>query len=292
MFNCQGRLFTFGCSFTQYHWPTWADILGRKFEYYENWGKVGAGNQYIFNALIECHLRNQFTKDDTVIIMWTSYNREDRYINNMWQTPGGLSNQNFYDESFISKYYDHRGSLIRDFISIKAAIDLLDFWGVNYRLLSMVPFNNNSLYQIDADLLTLFNSVIKSIKISAYEILYNNSWWLPKFRSDFSSTVNKEQHMNLLENQFNQSSGTDWPSFSDFLADNIDNKFRSEIEEFGLFQIRDHAIRVDNHPIPTEHLSYLNTVLPEFKISLETEEWINNYIMFDKFNTHRPTNRL
>ena len=21
------RIFTFGCSFTQYHWPTWADIL-------------------------------------------------------------------------------------------------------------------------------------------------------------------------------------------------------------------------------------------------------------------------
>jgi hypothetical protein len=71
-------LFTFGCSFTEYIWPTWADILGREFEYYENWGKAGGGNQYIFNSLIECHLRNQLTKDDTVIIRWTSPDREDR----------------------------------------------------------------------------------------------------------------------------------------------------------------------------------------------------------------------
>jgi len=286
------RLFTFGCSFTEYIWPTWADILGCGFEYYENWGRSGAGNQYIFNALIECHLRNQLTKDDTVIIMWTSSDREDRYINNMWQTPGGLTNQTFYDKTFVSKYYDQRGSIIRDLTSIKATKDLLDCWGVNYRLLSMIPFNNNSLYQIDTDLLTLFDSVIKSIKISAYEILYNNSWILPKFRSKFSSNISKEQQMYLLEDHFNQSLGADWPSFSDFLADNIEDRFRNEMQEFGLFQLRDYSIREDNHPIPAEHLIYLKTVLPEFIIDTKTEQWINNYKLFDSFDKHQPTNRL
>ena len=46
------RLFTFGCSVTEFIWPTWADILGREFDYYENWGRVGAGNLYIFNSII------------------------------------------------------------------------------------------------------------------------------------------------------------------------------------------------------------------------------------------------
>ena len=44
MFNYTGRLYTFGCSMTSYFYPTWADILGQEFSYYENWGEPGAGN--------------------------------------------------------------------------------------------------------------------------------------------------------------------------------------------------------------------------------------------------------
>ena len=42
------RLITFGCSFTDYSWPTWADIiaLDREVEY-ENWAIGGGGNQQI-----------------------------------------------------------------------------------------------------------------------------------------------------------------------------------------------------------------------------------------------------
>jgi len=34
------RLFTFGCSFTHFDWPTWANLLGLDNEYdlCENWG--------------------------------------------------------------------------------------------------------------------------------------------------------------------------------------------------------------------------------------------------------------
>ena len=34
------RLFTFGCSFTQYMWPTWADILSKNFNFYESWSEA------------------------------------------------------------------------------------------------------------------------------------------------------------------------------------------------------------------------------------------------------------
>jgi hypothetical protein len=39
------RFFAFGRSFTDYLWPTWADIIGREIPYYENWGHGAAGNQ-------------------------------------------------------------------------------------------------------------------------------------------------------------------------------------------------------------------------------------------------------
>jgi hypothetical protein len=57
------RLFTFGCSFTRYLWPTWADILAEDIPYYENWGCGGAGNLYISNAIMEAHNRHTLTKD-------------------------------------------------------------------------------------------------------------------------------------------------------------------------------------------------------------------------------------
>lgn len=282
------RLFTFGCSFTQYMWPTWADILGRQFSYYENWGKSGGGNQYIFNSLIECHLLNQLTKEDTVIIMWTSPDREDRYINGTWQTPGGLANQTFYSKDFINKYYDERGSVFRDLTSIKTTKDLLDFWGINYRFLSMMPFNNYT----DNDLLKVFDPILKSIRVSAYEICYNNSWLLPKNTSNFVSGADKERHIELLKDQYHNLKGADWPSFSDFIDDKISDVYKNEMKELNLLYLRDYNIRNDGHPVPTEHLHYLKTVLPEFIINKETESWVDNYKLFDKFDSHQPNYRL
>ena len=282
------RLFTFGCSFTQYLWPTWADILGKRFAHYENWGKAGGGNQYIFNSLIECHLQNQLTADDTVIIMWTSTDREDRYIDGIWQTPGGLGNQSFYDKSFISKYYNERGSLLRDLNSIKATKDLLDFWGVRYKFLSMIPFDD----KLNIDIIAAFQPLIKTINVSAYEILYNNNWLLPKYQFNFGQTINKQSQIEMTKEYYIQVAGTDWPSFSNFLADDIDSRFRIEMEEFGLIQFRDCPIRSDNHPCPKDHLIYVKTVLPEFEIDAQTEDWINNYKLSDNFNKHQPTTRL
>ena len=73
------RLFVFGCSFTNYVWPTWADLLSLEFDYYENWGIPGIGNRAILERLTECHIRNKLTKDDTVIVQWSSHLRNDWY---------------------------------------------------------------------------------------------------------------------------------------------------------------------------------------------------------------------
>ena len=51
----KNRIFTFGCSFTQYCWPTWADML-----LYENSGKnygiSGGGFDQILSNLIQCDI--------------------------------------------------------------------------------------------------------------------------------------------------------------------------------------------------------------------------------------------
>jgi hypothetical protein len=89
------RLFTFGCSFTQWNWPTWADILGKNYDSHENWGISGIGNRAISQRVSECVLRNQITDQDTIIIQWTDYHRFDQHIKDLfpessWRLGGSL----------------------------------------------------------------------------------------------------------------------------------------------------------------------------------------------------------
>ena len=71
------RLYVLGCSFSNYAWPTWADMLGLEFDEYENWAFPGLGNRAIAERVAEIHARNTLTKDDTVVIQWTSHLRHD-----------------------------------------------------------------------------------------------------------------------------------------------------------------------------------------------------------------------
>ena len=77
------RIFAFGCSLTQYFYPTWADILIHQYKLkgYEgsNWAKSGAGNMYINMRLWEANTIHKFTKDDIILLQWSSMFREDRY---------------------------------------------------------------------------------------------------------------------------------------------------------------------------------------------------------------------
>jgi hypothetical protein len=81
------RFFAFGCSYTNYFWPTWADILGAELqnradcEVY-NFGELGCSNQFIAQQVAIADLTYNFTKDDFVAICWTHIFREDRYIEN------------------------------------------------------------------------------------------------------------------------------------------------------------------------------------------------------------------
>ena len=122
------RLFTFGCSSTRYQWPMWADIVAQDYDYDENWGQIGAGNKFIYFSLVECHQRNSITAEDTVIIMWSSQAREDRYINDKWYTPGSVYNSD-YSEDFIKRFTDITGYLLDTVTYMQSAENLLNSIG-------------------------------------------------------------------------------------------------------------------------------------------------------------------
>ena len=131
------RVFAFGCSLTDYRWPTWADIIGRSYhnkgyEYY-NFGNSGSGNQYIANSLHLANIKYKFTPDDIIIVMWSSWTREDRYIldyswdlgvRGQWTKEGNILNAVFdsprYEPSFL-KYWSLENDIVKNIVAVNSA---------------------------------------------------------------------------------------------------------------------------------------------------------------------------
>ena len=78
------RLFTFGCSYTNYPWKTWADILAEEYGELINLGQINGGNEQIFFKIINAHKKYLFSPQDTVAVCWTFYLRKDDYKINKW----------------------------------------------------------------------------------------------------------------------------------------------------------------------------------------------------------------
>jgi len=171
------RLFTFGCSFTGYMWPTWADILHKEMpnaKFY-NFGKSGGGQLFILSMLVEANQRYNFNKDDLIVVQWSTFFREDRYIRRNWLTPGNIFTQNEYNEDFVKKFVDLRGCFIRDLALITAAKHMLSFLPSSGILLSSIPINGE-LNKIDhtimiGDVLTLYKDTIDSLQTPMTEVL-------------------------------------------------------------------------------------------------------------------------
>jgi hypothetical protein len=160
------RLFTFGCSYTKYDWPTWVDFISINFDRTYNYGKSGAGNYYIYSKLIEANHNHKFNKDDHILIMFTSVVRHDILCDNGdWILSGNIYNSNFYDKRFIEKYWFPLGGLLNSWLSIKGVLSFLNDIGCNYKI--MVAFSTNNLFEfVDVDLKNLeyYQNIVFSLK--------------------------------------------------------------------------------------------------------------------------------
>lgn len=295
------RLFTFGCSFTKYGWPTWADIVAKEFDEYQNWGMVGGGNSYIVYSLIEAIKQNSIGKDDTVGIMWTNIAREDRWLNGEWQGSGNVYSSSMYDLEWVKKYADNDGYLIRDLANVSIAKRLLDSIGCNYFFLSMLPFtvandqgkvgivnkinllsgieNLGKELTVTDKAISLYRDELATIKPSIFETVFNNNWFSRRSYTDPDREI-------WFYTSYKNSQSTwakHWPDINEFLNGNANSDVELEILNFyhvtSLSKLKDmiemYEMRDDCHPTPVEHLEYLDKVL-NIKISNETRQWVNN----------------
>jgi hypothetical protein len=226
------RIFSFGCSFTKYFWAAWPEIIALDLDIpLYNFGKSGAGNQYIANMVAQADALYNFTEKDLIIVSWTNVCREDRWVKGNWITPGNIFTQGEYDQNFINKWADPVGYLIRDLASLKYVRSLLELKKCQFHFLSMCDI--------------------------AYQINQSNS--NETFDSNYQETVKRlvehyRSELNLLHPSF----------FSNLWSNDIyKNKMLPDKEIYGLFFS-------DGHPNPADHLTYLKNIFDhEFKKSTE-----------------------
>ena len=135
------RLFAFGCSFTEYPWPTWAEIAGLGFDEFYNCGHCGAGNQLIMGRILEADKKMQFTQDDLVLVMWTSTPRIDMYHKGSWRLGGNLEHHCFYDEQWLDSYWSQDLGVYTSWQTITAAKQYLNSRGIAHKFMSAFDFD-------------------------------------------------------------------------------------------------------------------------------------------------------
>lgn len=116
------NLYTFGCSYTENKYPTYADYLAPYFDNHYNYGFSGSGNRSIFAKLGKLLAENKITENDTVIIQWSSIPREDRIFGEKWVAGGIINNSHLYELDWVEKYFDYTQQTIELIAYIKTII--------------------------------------------------------------------------------------------------------------------------------------------------------------------------
>ena len=141
------RFYAFGCSYTYYSWPTWADLVGMDYQHYENWGIPGLGNRAIFERLVECHAKNRFSENDLIIVQWSSHLRFDwltqhslKDRTSRWRTGGSIftaQNQDIFDRHWQHLFFDEFAYVMHSLNYISAAQNLLENTGCQWYMTSI-----------------------------------------------------------------------------------------------------------------------------------------------------------
>ena len=252
------RFFAFGCSFTHYLWPTWADIIGQNIPYYENWGMGGAGNQFIFNSIIECNRRNRFNEDDLVIVMWTSCSREDRYVDNGWLVAATENREKLYGKDWVKKFGNQgKGLMIRDFATIDATQQLLDTFKCDWVNLNGPPLIRFDIDRAEEDI-KCGRATLEDLEqrwVTQQSMLSQDKDYWDEYLAD-------KEVVELYKNIF--------PNIKEPLLDRI-------------LKIKKRPNFGDKHPTPSESFDYINSVLSN---DLQVTEFVKYWdLQVDSINT-------
>lgn len=180
-FNKYKRVFAFGCSFTSYVYPTWADIIMNEMPNAEsyNFGQAGGGNQFIACRIAEAHTRFKFNETDLVMVMYSTAFREDRFIDGKWRTNGNIYNQGYYDKNFVKNYVDPAGCVVRDLAMMELSRRYLEMLPCDTFLLRAAPIENENNSLLDEEItkiIDVYKDMYTDFPLTLQELMFPGGW--------------------------------------------------------------------------------------------------------------------
>jgi hypothetical protein len=243
------RFFAFGCSYTQYKWPTWSDIISQDIPIYQNWGKCSAGNHYIFNSIVEANNRYRFKEDDLIIVMWTFLHREDRYCNLQWQVDNINSFKKTYGADWFDKYaLDRRSYLIRDLAYVSSVQDIL-------KQTNCEQFWTSPIFKIDENKLKGAEIVIDNMSEGERRDYWVNTFDKICDGNDLDPLLENLDVIEVYKDIFSN------------INKSLEGRWSSEYVDSRKLPNNDF------HPTPLEALNFLDTVWPNNMLSVKARNY-------------------
>jgi hypothetical protein len=188
------RIFTFGCSFTNWIWPTWANILLYKNDGV-NFGFKGAGVEHILHTIVECDRKYKFNENDIVVVMFTTPIRWDLILGEkelIWKCNGQTTTSDH--KKYLDELFSVEGLIYKSLNNILIINNYLKNKNTNYYLTSMNDmFNDFGNYfeniTVNDNLKELIEYVKNEVKLDIPNIhtyLYGNEkkWNTTKIWAD------------------------------------------------------------------------------------------------------------
>lgn len=198
-FSRYRHIWCFGCSFTSYDWPTWADLLAEHYPVTVTAGS-GWGNYRIFRELWYLNSTGRIQSNDLVMICWTSVCREDRWWRGAWHSGGNIWSNSHYDDHFVRHYADPQHYIMRDEVLIGCTNLALDSV-CDHTQFSMAPMTLENQYldrHIPYGFPARSDQLFPSIHSNFYDVLWGGK--IPTDRSDAHPTT--EEHREFLNRVF------------------------------------------------------------------------------------------
>lgn len=169
------RIVTYGCSFTRYIYPTYADILAQEIPV-DNRAFPGSGNERIFYNIMHDYHSGILSKYNLVVVQWSAEHRFD-YLNNndTWIGNGPITSpDNEHIWNRINKWYNFDYESIKTFNYAVCIKHLLEAVNPNVYYLSMTDIANTAKQQkINLDFVNIND--MRSVYPGGYE--FDNVDW-------------------------------------------------------------------------------------------------------------------
>ena len=218
------RLFVFGCSYSAYIWPTWADFIGIGFEEKWNYAQPGIGNRAIFERLMQAISKHNINANDTVILQWTHHTRHDWHLNRDildrgigWQTNGSIfmgRNVKFFTREWLQRFFDEESYYMHTLNFMLGAKLALDNIGCDTKYVNLLDFevfnSEDSMWErYDGVITNLGGKIIatkmskpvtvweKFPKLAHYKHVYDSIDWLPNMKS-WMATHGEDRNYKLI----------------------------------------------------------------------------------------------